>query len=253
MEEVVDAGLIIRQKEPQADNQQQVTRIGLVVPVLNNFEGCVDLLQSIRTKHTVSIYVMPQYRQQEALAAAWNHGSQRAFAEGCTYALVCNDDIMFSPECIDNMISEFSRLAPEGVAMVTPNNILGQMPDKYSILDYYLPATQETSVSDHPNFSCFLIHRNFFDEMGTFDEKFYPAWFEDNDMHYRIHLAGKRAVCSTDCPSVHVGGVTTSKLENPNSAASQQHYVEKWGSLNRTLVEAFTHPYNDQTKDWRHW
>ena len=160
---------------------------------------------------------------------------------------------MFAPECIDNLVSEFKRLKDEKVIMVTANNILGQMPDKYAILNYYLPKEQPTSVSDHPNFSCFMIGRDFFEQVGTFDEKFYPAWHEDNDMHYRIHLAGLRAISTTACPSIHIGGVSTAKMPTADSSASANHYFTKWGSMNRNLSEAFSHPYNDSNKSYKEW
>ena len=251
-EHEIDAGLIIKPQVVQKPSDK-IYRIGIVIPVLNNFEGCVDLLQSIRSKHIVSVYVMPQYRQREALSAAWNNGSKRAFFEGCDFALVCNDDIMFAPECIDNMVNEYIKYQNEGVVMVTPNNIMGQMPDKYSILNYYLPAEQSSSIADHPNFSCFLIAKDFFDEMGTFDENFYPAWCEDQDMHQRIYLAGKRAITSTACPSVHIGQVTTAKLGSADSSVSAAHFMKKWGSHNVTVPQLFTHPYNDETKTYKDW
>jgi GT2 family glycosyltransferase len=39
-------------------------------------------------------------------------------------------------------------------------------------------------------FSSFMVKRDFFDRVGTFDENFDPCWWEDNDMHYRIILLG---------------------------------------------------------------
>lgn len=251
-EHEIDGGLIIK---PQVVEQpsDKIYRIGLVMPVLNYFEGGIDVIASVRSKHIVSTYIMPQYRQKEALSKAWNMGINRAFSEGCDFALVCNDDIIFSPQCIDNMVSEYLRLQPEGVIMVTPNNIMGQMSDKYAILDYYLPVDQVNSISDHPNFSCFLIGKDFFEQVGTFDENYNPAWYEDNDMHYRIHLAGKRAITSTACPSVHIGGATTARLATSDSSLSMQHYLAKWGSCNRNLTETFKTPYNDPNKTYKEW
>lgn len=251
-EQIIESGLIIKQKPSQVSSGKTY-RIGIVIPVLNYFEGAVDVIASIRSKHIISTYIMPQYRIREPLAAAWNHGAQRAFLEGCDFAIVTNDDIMFSPECIDNMIAEYERLNPEGVIMITPNNIMGQMPDKYSILDYYIPKDQITSITDHPNFSCFLIYKDFFEQMGTFDENFNPAWCEDQDMHQRIWLAGKRAINTTACPTIHIGSVTTLRLEVADSTASIAHFIHKWGSQNTTPPQAYTHPYNDESKSYKEW
>jgi hypothetical protein len=100
--------------------------IGIVIPPLRYFEGVCELLASVKTKHNYRVIIVPQWRHQLPLAQAWNLGAQQAFAEGCDFALVCNDDIMFAPQCIDNMVDEYNKLRPEGVIMITPNNILAQ-------------------------------------------------------------------------------------------------------------------------------
>lgn len=240
---------------------QERKKIGIVVPVLNYFMGLSDLLLSVKTKHEYRVYVRPQYIFQVPLAKAWNDGAAAAFADGCDYALVCNDDILFAPDCIDTMIAEYERLRPEGVIMVTPNNIYGQLgQSKYAILEYHAPADQVGTVSEHPNFSCFLITPEYFELVGKFDENFVPAWYEDNDSHRRATLAGLREVCSTACDSVHIGGVSTHMIENnPGSGESQRYYIEKWGGIPTThpqnvQKEHFLTPYNDPNltiKDWR--
>lgn len=236
-----------------------MSKLGIVIPVLNYFQGVTDLLLSLKAKHEYRIYIQPQYRAQVPLSAAWNRGAKQAFDDGCDYALVCNDDIMFGPECIDNMVSEYTRLKGDNVIMVTPNNINGQLGSPHEILDYKLPEGQEVSFSDHPNFSCFLIAPDYFEKVGYFDENFAPAWYEDNDSHRRANLAGLREICTTAAPMVHIGGVTTARMENPNSGVSQAYYIEKWGGIPESHPlpvekEHFTAPYNDSNltvRDWR--
>jgi hypothetical protein len=234
-------------------------KIGIVVPVLNYFEGLPDLMLSVKTRHEYMVYVQPQYYQQVPLSRAWNRGMIDAFKDGCDYALVCNDDIMFAPTCIDTMVEEYERLRPEGVIMLTPNNIMGQVNGRYDILSYYMPKDTETSVSEHPNFSCFLVTPEYLETVGYFDENFTPAWYEDNDSHRRAKLLGLREVCSTKCVSVHIGGVTTRLMPNPNSGESQRYFIEKWGGIPEThpvnvQKEHFPTPYNDPSfsvSDWR--
>lgn len=230
-----------------------IYKIGVVVPVLNYFEGFADFMLSLKSSHELIVYVQPQWITQVPLSAAWNKGAKEAFAEDCDFALICNDDILFAPDCIDNMVEEFERLQSENVIMVTPNNIWGELqPNKYAILNYSLPDDHQTTVADHPNYSCMLIGSDFFEEVGEFDENFNPAWFEDNDSHRRIGLAGKRAITSTACPTVHLGGVTTSLLPVPaSSGVSRDHYITKWGGL--PGQEKWEHPYNDNSKNWRDW
>lgn len=227
-------------------------KIGIVIPVLHYFEGACELLASVKTRHDYTVIVMPQWRAQVPLSKAWNDGAQQAFDMGCDYALVCNDDIMFAPQCIDNMVAEYERLRPtEKVIMVTPNNIFAQLPNKYDILSYQTPDDPYT-WAEHPNFSCFLITPEYFEKIGKFDENFNPAWYEDNDSHRRATLAGYKEITTTAAPQVHIGGVSTSMLPHPaNSEASRQHYVAKWGGI--PGGEAFATPYNDPTKTVKDW
>lgn len=227
-------------------------KVGISIPVLRYFEGACELISSISTKHDYEVQIVPQWRAQVPLAKAWNDGAKWAFSRGADYALICNDDIMFGPQCIDNMVEQYELLRGEGVIMVTPNNILAQLPNKYDILTYQTPEDPYT-WADHPNFSCFLVTPEFFEKIGEFDENFTPAWFEDNDAHYRARLLGYKLATTTAAPMIHIGGVSSNMAGPPNSSASHSYYVRKWGSVNRDLNEAFKVPYNDATltpKDW---
>ena len=62
--------------------------------------------------------------------------------------------------------------------------------------------------SDHPNFAAFLLSRECWERVGPFDEKFYPAYFEDNDYHYRIQLEGWRAITHPPAMFYHYGSRT---------------------------------------------
>jgi hypothetical protein len=229
-------------------------KIGLVFPVLNNFKGFTEAVWSVKSRHDIQIYVRPQWIDpRPSLAAAWNAGAKEAFADGCEYAIICNDDIMFSPDTIDAMVEQYVELRhKDNVIMVTPNNINLQLTTPYDILTYERPDDPFT-YSEHPNFSCILIAPEFFELHGTFDENFYPAFWEDNDSHYRARLLGYKEICTTAAPMVHIGGVSTS-IANVSGQPSQEYYFRKWGSVKRDLDEAFKTPYNDPTltpKDWR--
>lgn len=232
-------------------------KIGIGLTVLNNYQGAVETLESVKTQHEWTPYFWPQHRFQISLAAAWNKVAHAAFDDGCDYALICNDDILFSPDCIDAMIREYERLhETEKVIMVTPNNIMMEVADDpFRIQQYHLPEGTQTSWAEHPNFSCILIAPKYFEEIGDFDENFWPAWFEDNDSHYRATLLGWKEITTTAAPMVHFGSVSTGMMgeRNPGMAQSEAYYLKKWGSVRRDGTELWTAPYGDVTltpKDW---
>jgi GT2 family glycosyltransferase len=83
-------------------------------------------------------------------------------------------------------------------------------------------------------------------EVGWFDENFVPAYFEDNDWHYRARLAGFE-VAWLGSPG-HFGShvIRSSVLyasENRRTFAdNERYYVAKWGG--GTAAEVFTTPFD---------
>ena len=241
-------------QELQELSSKKPIKIGIGFAVLNNFKGLAETLHSIQTSHDWNLYIKDQWRWNRPLSQAWNEMAMQAFDEGCDYALICNDDILFSPDCIDAMVRVHQELnESENVVMVTPNNIMLELANPEDILSYSLAEGTPATWSEHPNFSCFLIARDFFEKVGFFDENFIPAWFEDNDSHYRSKLLGYKEICTNQAPMVHYGGVATSLMDNPSSQASHDYFLKKWGSVTRLLDETFKTPYNDPELSPNQW
>ena len=227
-------------------------KIGLVIPVLNNFDQALDLIYSARTQHELKIYIRPQWRYQVPLASAWNRGFNDAVQDGCDYIIIANDDTLFAPHSIDAAVEEFSCLDKEHV-LYGFQEVKETFDDPFEIV--FSDHDTEYVYSESELFCSFMVRSDFFDRCGSFDENFDPCWWEDNDMHYRMKLLGYKEYRSKT-PFIHLGSQTTKKMNLPiNSLKSQEYYAKKWGSNNRTLVEKYTVPYNDSTltpKDWRH-
>jgi GT2 family glycosyltransferase len=146
---------------------------------------------------------------------------QIAIAKRCSMALVCNDDIILNPGTIADLVDSFR----DGLDLVTPRNIR----------DHAL--TYNRDYTPEPDFACFMVQpRQFINKFGWFDEGFSPAYFEDNDMAYRIKLAGGRYGARTDVGFYHKGSIT--QFWNGGRVASHQafeanqaYYHEKWGGF----------------------
>ncbi|HWZ65617.1 MAG TPA: hypothetical protein VNX65_02345 [Patescibacteria group bacterium] len=237
------------------NSKPQLPKIGFTIPVLNNFKGCVEAIASIKTEHQFEVYLEEQWRANKPLSQAWNDGFDRAVAGGCEYIFIINDDILFDQDGVDNLVKEMDRLEKDNVVLVSSNNIIGELSDPYHVLAHQQPYVAPASVADHPNYSCFMVKRNFMEKVGRFDENFKPAWFEDNDSHRRIEMLGYRAICTTASSCVHFGGVSTALMSNPSSEKSRQYYAMKWGGMpeGHGGKEAYDHPYNNPeltAKDW---
>lgn len=146
------------------------------------------------------------------VAASWNTMLTDMKSNGFDYALILNDDIVLS-ENIKNI---------------------------YELLDTNLSFAR--IIND---WSVFLISMQTFDKVGLFDEKFYPAYFEDCDYNYRLKLAK----IETEFPKILIPEVyrNSSSIElnpslNINYMENRLYYIRKWGG--EPMYEVFINPFN---------
>jgi GT2 family glycosyltransferase len=190
----------------------------------------------------------------QGVAKGWNLGIKKGIEVGCDYVLVVNDDIVLKYNAIDRLVA-FAEEHPDFVMWS-----MGQTDNLFNIDS----CEEDENWSEHPNFSAYMIRKDFFDQVGTFDETFTPAYYEDNDMHARIALANKIAVVYGGARFFHFGSRTVNadallKVEMPPMfRKNAQHFVEKWGrspagepaEMRGTY---FPTPYNDPTKTIKDW
>jgi GT2 family glycosyltransferase len=217
-----------------------MVKIGLVVPVFKNFTGFAELMETVDSP--VVPIVVPNWRNNIGVSAGWNQGLRRAVESGCDLALVCNDDILLAPGTIS--LLKWS-VWNHGADLVTPVNTR----------DGVVTATAEHNPN--PDFACFMVKpEEFRDKFGFFDEGFTPAYFEDNDMHYRMKLSGGSAYARTDAGFYHRGSVTQNWggqriVSHEMFRSNEAYYMFKWGGL--PGHEQFTLPWNNnnlKVSDW---
>ena len=246
-----------------------MAKIALVVACLNNFEQFTELVASAKTyENELRIYPQLQNRHQVPLAKAWNNGIREAIADGCEYIIVSNDDVLFAPFTIDEMVkqtrsvltdyekdkirSDNSEVIKEPV-LFAPLDVSETFDDPLEII--WSKKSTEFKFQEKELFSCVMITPATIEKVGWFDENFDPAWHEDNDYHLRICYLGYDVV-KFQIPYIHRGSTSTKKQTRPlNSMKGQEYYVRKWGSYNRNAEEGelFKTPYNDTNltcKDW---
>lgn len=80
-----------------------------------------------------------------------------------------------------------------------------------------------------PPWACFAIHDEAVQQVGLFDESYYPAYWEDFDAERRVRAAGL-PVIQTDIPVHHDNSSTIASIPNRNAetfAANQRYYQAK--------------------------
>ena len=237
-------------------------RIGLVTPVLNNFKGYCQLIGSLRGR-LIHPIIVPNWAQNRGVAPAWNWGIKKAFELGCSHVLVTNDDIVISKELPDILAARLTKSMFEGdnVILASGRNVRGNPAFDGTMegLEAMRPPADYAGEveGDSPDFSCFMVTPRTIQEIGWFDQNFRPAYFEDNDYHYRIHLAGFKTANMAHAPIYHVGSQTQNNPANKGPVvtgqmfdANRQYYRAKWGG--NPGEEKFKTPFNHHQsfKDW---
>jgi hypothetical protein len=121
----------------------------------------------------------------------------------------------------------------------------------------------EFATSKDQGFNCFALTKKCYDEVGLFDENFFPAYFEDNDYWLRVRLAGFEVGDIGDPNKfVHLGGGSSTIKRNEwyNRANSysyslnERYYRAKWGGHQDAPVDTkFQHPFNKPELPIKFW
>jgi O-antigen biosynthesis protein len=102
---------------------------------------------------------------------------------------------------------------------------------------------------DYGSAAALLVRRDVWDEIGGFDERFLPMYYEDSDLCFEARSRGYRVLYEPRARVVHVEGATAGVDEKSGHKRAQEvnrpKFVEKW----RGVLEA-EHLPNDQGHLW---
>jgi GT2 family glycosyltransferase len=208
-----------------------------------------------------STFAHQRNEERWAFSKSANFGIKDAFERGYDYAFVINNDVLLHPEAIDRLVERFEKAKNNLVldksvdlqgeeptatacysetnvlAMVTSMDVRGECAAPTDILTKDLKEKESVPEAEHPCFSAFMVNRLCWDKIGPMDEEFKPAYYEDNDYHYRINLAGMKAIVLPTSLFYHYASKTqTEALDKPATSheqfrANQFYYVKKWGGM----------------------
>jgi GT2 family glycosyltransferase len=155
------------------------------------------------------------------VAKSWNYLCEKIFsyydyrmAGYYDYALILNDDVYLGKT--EAQIAEF-------LSNWSPNT--------------FLVSTQ--------GFCSFIISREIFDKIGKFDERFFPAYFEDNDYIRRMDMAGVHIHHDTFLnPVLYRQSASIERTPELNNGwmYNRKYYELKWGGV--PGQERFSVPFN---------
>lgn len=185
------------------------------------------------------------------VAGSWNLGLDLGFNDlHVSKVILLNNDILLKK---NTLVTIERDLDSPGIGLATAKNVSGEVADEQAFFD--LPEARTVVFKETPDFSCFGINKTCFDLVSYFDEAFYPAYFEDNDYHYRMRLADLKAVSNYGNCYWHYGSRT--KQTSPvideyikyRYAENEAYYLAKWGG--KPGEEKYTVPFDGKAYDMK--
>lgn len=267
-------------------------RVSIVIPVYNQFEYTYLCLKSIlkysgEVEYEVIVaddcstdYVKELEKIVEGATIIHNEENLR-FLLNCNnaakkakgqYILFLNNDTQVQPGWLKplvDLIEKDDTIGMVGSKLVYPNGYLqeaggilwkdasawnygrNQDPDKAEF--NYIKDV------DYISGASIMIRADLWKEIGGFDERFVPAYYEDSDLAFEVRKHGKRVVYQPLSVVVHFEGVSNGKDEKSGIKACQivnnKKFYEKW----KTVLEDghFENGTNvlsarDRSKDKKH-
>jgi len=212
-----------------------------------------DETQGEAMKRVSELFTYQRNGERWGFQRSVNFGVNKGVEEGFDAILVLNNDIVLHPQAIWRLAN---RIGKGDIGMATCMDVAGQtQPMFIGQLD---PREREKiDEAPHPHFSAFMISAQAWRIIGEMDELYFPAYFEDNDIHYRMKLVGLPAIVHPPAMFYHYGSRTQNEADekgtpivsSPMFENSRALYVKKWGGVPGD--EKYETPYNDPSMDIR--
>ena len=158
------------------------------------------------------------------------------------FLIILNNDTVITPGWISRLVYHASDKNTGLVGPVT-NNIgneakidlgysnLKEMEGK--IREYTSKHWGEKLELDRIAAFCWIKRREIYEKIGGFDQRFFPAFFEDDDYCLRVKKAGYKIFCAEDVFIHHelgkTSGADSDVTKNKYFIINKRKFEEKWG------------------------
>ena len=190
-----------------------------------------DTKEWLLTISSFSDVLVTYHAQNRGVAKGWNCALDFAFScAGIEVAAVLNNDSLLHSKALSLMLEVIES---GKYHFVTATDVSGEVSRPEDVFNLDVPA--DSSFTEAPDFSCFMLDRFCWEKVGKFDESFYPAYFEDNDYHYRAKLAKMPLVKYNRALYFHYGSRTLTENKTVRDLVSKTYlgnkgyFIQKWG------------------------
>ena len=240
-------------------------RVSIIVPVHNGCEETYACLRSVlaNTKDVPYEVLVADDASDDDTAelAQWTEnvravrdGSRRGFLRNCNNAarfargeflVLLNNDTVVQPDWLRPLVETLDRDTSIGIAggkLLFPDGRLqeaggiiwkdasgwnygrGDSPEE--------PDYNYVKEVDYVSAACLIIRRRLWEEIGGFDDRYAPAYYEDADLAFEVRARGYKVVYQPLAVVVHLEGA--SHGSDPNAgvkraeAVNRNVFLQKW-------------------------
>lgn len=200
--------------------------------------GSPQLTESIKNLFSGMEANLYFYNENRGLSKSWNEGISLASRSGKDVIMVMNDDVEFIKGGFDLWVDYILGNKDSGLVFVTGEE----------------PQDDETVICRSQDFACFAFGSKAAELVGAFDEHFTPAYYEDFDYYYRVHLAGvkisidSRVLCRHRRSSTQKNDLDLREKLPEFFETNRQYFIKKWGD-SQPGSGCYLNPFNDKKLD----
>lgn len=242
--------------------------VSIIVPVYNQINytiRCLQYLAEHRTQYSFEVIVMDDVsndqtqevlpripglryiRNEQNLGFLRNCNKAAGLARG-KYLVFLNNDTIVLSAWLDALLRIFKL--HEGVGLVGSKLIYpdGRLQEAGGIIwkdasgwnwgrlgNPQHPRFNYVRDADYVSGASIMVPRHLFEEIGRFDERYAPAYYEDTDLAFSVRDKGYRVLYQPKSVVVHFEGISSGTDENRGvkryQAINRQKFAEKWAKV----------------------
>jgi GT2 family glycosyltransferase/glycosyltransferase involved in cell wall biosynthesis len=272
---------------PTPSASGQMPQASIVIPVFNQFPhtlACLRALAAHPPQATIEIIVVDDGSSDETEAAlqkveglryhrrSHNGGFIAACNDGAAlargdYLVFLNNDTVPQPGWLDALLHTFVEHPDAGLAgaqLIYPDGRLQEAGglvfadgNAWNYGRFESPDDPRYTFvreADYCSGAAIAVPRSLFAQLGGFDTRYAPAYYEDTDLAFAVRAAGRRVLYQPASQVVHMEGVTSGTDTGSGIKAYQVRnrgiFAEKWRAA---LARHHTADTNVEAAAVKHW
>lgn len=216
--------------------------VSIVIPVHNKAlvtYNCLASLLLAHNKASFEVILVDDGSSDETVTLPdlvhgvkfFRHDKSQGFIRSCNdgarsargaYVVMLNNDTEVSSGWIDELLYVFEHFHDVGMAgakLLYPN---GQLQEAGGIVwnngdpwnygregNPREPRYNYTRQVDYLSGACVMLRKTLWDELGGFDERYMPAYFEDADLAFRVRDRGLKTIYTPFSQVIHFEGISS--------------------------------------------